>query len=525
MANRRIEMIEYRQALYRMRLKETDRQINRDIGLGRNKLRVLRSIAAQENWLDPDIALPNEALLKEAIKAHSSANREQNALEQPLIKEDNQHSSVLPFAEIIQGWFNQGVSGQAIYKALVRNQDFKGHYSSVRRYLKHLRVDKPQSTMILEFAPGEACQVDFGAGPLVLDQSENKMVKTWFFVMTLCFSRHQYVEFVLDQTVETWLNCHHHAFGHFSGVPKKVIIDNPKCAITRAVTDDVLVQRSYAECAEGYGFLISPCPVADPQKKGRVESGVKYVKSNFLPTREFTGLLDLNRQVMQWVMQEAGERTHGTTYEKPLTLFKVEQEQLMALPDIPPDSYTWAKAKVHSDVHIQFQHCLYSVPEKWINTYVMVKAGSSTVVIYSLEFELIASHVRLKKKGHRSTVQAHMPSNAQAWLMQTPQYCLEQAREVGPACFAFVSKLLADTVLDRLRSVQGLIRLRERFGDARLEGACVLMQEADVVSVKTVRTMLEKNLDQQESRVETPSVYQQGGTYYRSSVQTGMNLH
>ncbi len=518
-------MMEYRQALYRMRLKESDRQINRDTGLGRAKLKTLRSIAEQENWLDPDVALPEEAFLKEAIKSRSRANRHQLGVERPLIKEDNQHSSVLPFAEIIQGWFNQGVSGQAIYKALVRNKDYTGHYSSVRRYLKQLRVVKPESTMILEFAPGEACQVDFGAGPLVLDEHSDKMVKTWFFVMTLCFSRHQYVEFVLDQTVETWLNCHHHAFRHFSGLPKKVIIDNPKCAITRAVTDDVLVQRAYAECAEGYGFLISPCPVADPQKKGRVEAGVKYVKNNFLPTREFTGLLDMNRQVMQWVMQEAGERTHGTTYEKPLTLFKIEREHLMALPDVVPDSCTWAKAKVHSDVHIQFQHCLYSVPEKWINTNVMVKAGSATVDIFNLEFELIASHVRLRRRGQRSTVDAHLPPQAQAWMMQTPQYCLAQAREIGPACLAFVTNLLGDKVLDRLRSVQGLIRLRERFGDARLEGACVLMQEADVVSVKTVRMMLEKGLDQQELRAEAPGVYQQGGTYYRSCAQTDLSLH
>jgi len=235
--------------------------------------------------------------------------------------------------------------------------------------------------------------------------------------------------------------------------------------------------------------------------------------------------LDMNRQVMQWVMQEAGERTHGTTYEKPLTLFKIEREHLMALPNVVPDSCTWAKAKVHSDVHIQFQHSLYSVPEKWINTNVMVKAGSATVDIFNLEFELIASHVRLRRRGQRSTVDAHLPPQAQAWMMQTPQYCLAQAREIGPACLAFVTNLLGDKVLDRLRSVQGLIRLRERFGDARLEGACVLMQEADVVSVKTVRMMLEKGLDQQELRAEAPGVYQQGGTYYRSCAQTDLSLH
>ena len=526
MANRRIEMQEYRQALYRMRLSESDRQINKDMGLGRPKLKHLRSIAAQENWLDPDIPLPGEATLKEAIKARFLANKQNNVLETALIKEDNQHSTLFTFATIIEDWFKKGVSGKAIYKALVRNQGYQGHYSSVRRYLQNLRIVKPKATMILEFAPGEACQVDFGAGPLVYDDQVGKMVKTWFFVMTLCFSRHQYVEFVLNQTVDTWLNCHHHAFRHFGGVPKRVIIDNPKCAITRAVTDDVLVQRAYAECAEGYSFLISPCPVADPQKKGRVESGVKYVKTNFLPTREFVGLLDLNRQAMQWVMQEAGVRTHGTTYEKPLTLFLLEGEHLQALPGRVPDVCSWAKAKVHSDTHIQFHSCLYSVPSRWINTEVMVRAGSSTVDIFNGKQELIASHLRLKRKGERSTVDAHYPPEAQAWLMQTPQYCLEHARLIGPACLALVIKLLGDKVLDRLRSVQGLLRLKDKFGAERLEGACVLMKEADIVSVRTVRQMLEKGLDQQKEKIDsTPSVYRNGGHFYRSpNEQKPMNM-
>jgi hypothetical protein len=122
-------------------------------------------------------------------------------------------------------------------------------------------------------------------------------------------------------------------------------------------------------------------------------------------------------------------------------------------------------------------------------------------------------------------VEAHLPLQAQVWLMQTPQYCLEQAREVGPACLSFVTKLLGDKILERLRSVQGLLKLRSRFGDERLEGACVLMQEADIVSVKTVRSMLEKGLDRQKFKTESPSVYQQGGAYYRTPTQTEFNVH
>lgn len=82
-------------------------------------------------------------------------------------------------------------------------------------------------------------------------------------------------------------------------MPGKVIIDNPKCAIVRACYHDPQVQRAYADYAQGYGFLISPGPVADPQKKDRVESGIKYVKHSFQPLRTFRSLADANAQLME----------------------------------------------------------------------------------------------------------------------------------------------------------------------------------------------------------------------------------
>jgi len=143
----------------------------------------------------------------------------------------------------------------------------------------------PDVPLRLTFKPAEAAQIDFGAGPPITDVYTGEIFKTWFFVMTLCWSRHQYAEFVRDQTVATWLGCHRRAFESFSGVPSRAIIDNAKCAITKACVHEPAVQRAYAECAGGYGFKIDPCPPRDPQKKGIVEAGVKYIKGNFLPLR------------------------------------------------------------------------------------------------------------------------------------------------------------------------------------------------------------------------------------------------
>ncbi len=108
------------------------------------------------------------------------------------------------------------------------------------------------------------------------------------------------------------------------------------------------------------------------------------------------------------------------------------------------------------------------------------------VDVFTPDQLLVASHVRGARPGARSTLDDHLPPAAQAWRMRTPRYCLEQAQAVGPACLALVTRLFGDRVLDRLRSVQGLLRLAEKFGADRLEAASLLMDEVDVVSLRTV---------------------------------------
>jgi transposase len=150
--------------------------------------------------------------------------------------------------------------------------------------------------------------------------------------------------------VETWLACHRHAFEFIEGVPNKLLIDNPKCAITKACYYDPEVQRAYAEYAEEYNFLISPCPVRDPEKKGIVESGVKYVKNNFLPFLEPRNLNDINRLALEWVMGTAGNRIHGTTMQRPLTSFiDMEKDLLQALPPVAPEPISWTRVTLHGN--------------------------------------------------------------------------------------------------------------------------------------------------------------------------------
>jgi transposase len=480
MANKRFEMYEYRNIIVRMRLGDSDRALAKAGLIGRPKAKALRAVAATQGWLNPDTPLPDEAVF---AKVFADTTMEKRA-----------PSCVEPYRSEVQRWAEQGIQCRTIHQALVRQHRFAGSYSAVYRFIRSLELATPKATCHLDFAPGEAAQVDFGTGPVLVDTRTGEEVKTWFFLMTLCWSRHQYAEMVLNQKVDTWLACHRHAFEWFNGVVVRIIIDNPKCAITRACYRDPDVQRAYGEYAEGYGFKIDACPPREPKKKGRVESGVKYIKRNFLPLRDFRDLTDANRQLQQWVMEEAGNRTHGSTYEKPLSRFAAEKDLLKPLPDCPPEPATWARVKVHRDAHVQFEKCLYSAPFRLMKHVLWLKATPATVRLYR-DHELVATHPRLFKPGSRSTIDDHMPPEALAYKMRDPQWCLRQAKGVGFACHTLVQRLFANKVMENLRGAQGIVRLQDAYGAMRLEAACQRALDFDNPRYGTVKTILKKGLD------------------------------
>lgn len=468
-------MHHYRQALMRMRQGDSDRDIAKSGLMCRASAAGLRTLAQTQGWLNADATLPDDATVAATLATPKRASTTISGLE--------------PLRERICAWFNQGVSGVVIHTALKREHGYTGSYSAVRRMLATLkRESPPDATVRLVFAPGEAAQVDFGAGPMLLHPAGD-VRRTWAFVMTLCFSRHQYVEFVWDQTVATWLGCHRRAFEWFGGVPARLIIDNAKCAITKACAHDPQTQRSYADCAEGYGFRIDACPPHDPQKKGIVESGVKYLKGNFLPLKSFRDLTDLNGQAKRWTMEEAGVRRHGTTGEAPLARFELERALLLPLPAIAPDLGVWSQATLHRDCHVQFERAFYSAPWRLIGQRLWLKASDGMVTIYDA-FRVVAAHGRAMRPGERRTVRDHLPPNAQTFFAHDRDWCAAQARAIGPSCAELIDALLADRIAERLRAAQAVLALKKQYPPARLEAACARALAHDSPFYRTVKTIL-----------------------------------
>ena len=499
-------MHHYRQALLRMRQGDSDRDIADAKIMGRRKAAQWRALAQSHGWLDAQAPLPDDEAVAAALQPPKRASTTVSSLEEHRTK--------------VAGWVEQGVPGTAIHQALQRQHDWRGSYSAVRRMVFAIRATlPPEVTCRLDFAPGEAAQVDFGAGPILL-HPDGKPRRTWAFVMTLAHSRHQYLEFVWDQTVASWLGCHRRAFEWFAGVPERIVIDNAKCAITKACARDPVVQRAYAECAEGYGFKIDPCPPHDPQKKGIVEAGVKYVKGNFLPLREFRDLADLNAQAKTWVMETAGQRTHGTTRQPPLALFALEQPLLKPLPAIAPDLGTWHRVSVHKDCHVQLERILYSAPFALVGKTLWLRATDAAVALYE-DYRHVATHPRGQRPGQRLTCKAHLPPEAQAFFAKDRQWCAIQAAEVGPQCRALIERLLADNVLERLRAAQGVLGLLKPYGAKRLEAACARALAHDSPHYRTVKTILSTKADVQGAQTDshTPPAYAGTNRFTRAAAE------
>ena len=477
--------MDVREILRRVQAGQSDRAIARETGIHRKTVARYRVWAEEQGLLDS--TLPSLSELHQRLEETM-----------PVSPPPQNVSTVEPYREVVKELRRRGVEGAAIYQRL-KERGYSGSYSAVYRFIRAMEPQEVEVTVRVETRPGEEAQVDFGYAGKMIDPESDNLRKTWAFVMTLSWSRHQYVEFVFDQTVETWLRCHRNAFAFFGGVPERIVPDNLKAAIVRAAWEEPEAQQAYRECATHYDFLIAPCRPRTPQHKGKVEQGgVHYVKRNFLGGREPTTITQANQDVLVWCNTTAGQRVHGTTKERPLERFEVEKDILKPLPSNPYDMAIWKQAKVQRDCYVTFERAYYSVPFRLVGQQVWVRGGVQQVQVYTSDYHLVATHQRAQKAGQRLTHHDHLPPHKLPGLTITRETCRIQAVKIGPDTEKVVLRLLDHRPEDRLRSAGRLLRLAERFGPERLEKACRRALHFDDPTYRTIKRILEQGLEGEE---------------------------
>lgn len=476
--------MDIRELLLYLRANASDRAVQRATGVHRQTVKHYRTWAAAQGLLEGP--LPAVGELERLVRRTL-----------PETPPPQNVSSVEPYRAMVSQLHKEGVEMTAILQRL-KERGYQGSYSSVRRFVNGLAPPHADIVVRVECQPGEEAQVDFGSAGLLIDPETGQVRRAWAFVMTLSWSRHEYVEFVFDQKLATWLLLHRHAFEWFGGVPARIVVDNLKAAIVRACFDDPLVQQAYRECAEHDGFLIAPCQPGRPEHKGKVEQGgVHYVKRNFLAGREPTPITHANQAVRTGCHTTAGLRLHGTTREQPLVRFQeTEQAHLKPLPQAPYDLAIWKEGSVAADGHITFDNAYYSVPCHFPKgTRLRVRGGAQFVTIYTLAYDPVATHDRARRPGERLTHLDHLPPDKVPGLVVSREGCRSAAADIGPATSQVITTLLDDPAVDRLHTAGRLLRLRERYGDARLEAACARAWQFAEPTYATVKRILVNGLE------------------------------
>ncbi len=358
-----------------------------------------------------------------------------------------------------------------------------------------VRVDDPP--------PGRELQVDFGRLGLVPDGAKRRVCHALIF--TACFSRHMFVWPTFLQTTEEVIAGFEAAWGFFAGVFPVVIPDNMSQIVTQAENTAPRFNDVFIEYAQSRGFVIDAARVRTPTDKPRVERIVPYVRTNFFKGEEFMDLADCRSRAETWCTQRAGMRVHGTTQLHPIESFRAEElALLLPHPGQPFDIPVWSTAVVHRDFHCETGKALYSVNYSLRGKTLRVRRDSQTVKFY-LRGELVKLHPR-KAPGQRSSDPADYPPGTDVYAMRDVESLVRRAGEVGPAVGTYAAALL-DSPLPwtKMRQVYRLLGLAKKWGDARLEAACVRALEAEAIDVNLVSRMLER------AREDAPGEERPGG--------------
>jgi transposase len=390
---------------------------------------------------------------------------------------------------------NRALTEAEIHTLLVRDHGLVASYDTLRRYaMEELDWQKKEPTILLEDPPaGQEAQVDFGKMAMMLDVATGRTRALWALIVTLSFSRYQFVWPTFLQTTDAVCEGLDRAWWFFGAMAKTIVPDNMSSVIKKADALNPTIVASFLDYAQARGIFVDPARVGSPKDKPRVENQVSYVRESWCDGETFTDLADAQRSAEHWSREVAGLRVHGTTRKVPREVFEeVEKASMLAAPSELFDVPIWAEhAKVHPDHHVQIARALYSVPTLYLRKEVRVRADKTTVKIY-FGTDLIKLHPR-KPPGGRSTDTNDYPVGKATYALRSVDGLVAKAKDKGMHVGIYAERLLGGPLpWTRMRQGYALLRLCEKYGDGRVEAVCQSALAFDVVDVVRIARMLKR---------------------------------
>ena len=492
MPYKKVLVMELSDIIRRIRAGQSISEISRVTGRDRKTIRKYICLIKQEHIAEAE-DLPVDLLLSISEKTRKASDK-QNIFE--------------PYIDEIKNFLinrQNRLKIKSVYEVIIKKHDIKEQtsLSSFKRFLRTHNLGKQTGiTCRIEQKPGHEIQIDYADVGRMINPLTGKKAVVYAFIGTLCSSRHKFSEFVCKQDQKSFVESHIKMFRFFGGVTKTVALDNLKAGVIKPDLYDPGINRSYAEMGLHYGTFINPCRPGKPKDKGKVERDVQTIREEYrkmIAINPSITITEANHGIKQWLINEYGQRKHGTTQLKPYEFFKeVEVPCLLPLPEQEYEVSLWKQAKVHPDCFIQVSKKSYSVPYQYVGKTLFVKVKPRTVEVYYNE-KLIKQH--LIPKNNRQTDYDDFPENIQKALDgNLPAYLLREAERIsGKNLRNLVEKILSPHAFINLRRAQGIISIARNYsGKVVEEAALICLNELTSHHPKEFKNVIIKLLNQED---------------------------
>jgi transposase len=343
----------------------------------------------------------------------------------------------------------------------LKQKGYEHGIAILRRFVAKVRGPRPRKAYLrVETTAGEQAQVDWGSFGWLRVGSTQRPLSC--FVMVLRWSRALYLDFALDQRIETFCAMHRCAFEFFGGVPHKILYDNLKTVVLHHVGSTIQFNPAFLSFAGQYLFEPTAAAPHYPEAKGCVEGAIRYVRHSFFYGRSFSGLDDIRGQAAHWRDEVANARLHASTRERPADRLLVERARLRALPGAPPPTDLLVPGIVSKEARVRLDTNTYSVPHTLVGKSVVIRADQHSVRVFADGSE-VARHARCWDRRRAIEDPVHIERLLEKRQGGSGPKRRDYLASLAPECRAYLQEVARRRIqLDN--EIRKLLRLVDRYG-------------------------------------------------------------
>jgi len=467
----------------------SNRKIGKTLGISRNTVNTYVSLLKSSEHDLEDLLHMDSHALREHFPSHTTiVNKRYNDL-MLFLEQENMAKNHPGFTFLHH--YNE-------YKLRVENP------YSYTQFMEHhnQKYSRIKGSMKLEHKAGHELFVDFAGSKLhYVDKSTGELIETEVLVVILPCSQYTYIEACYSQKREDMIPCIENSLRFYGGVPKAIVSDNLKSAVTRSSKYEAIINKTFKDFARHYNCVINPTRSYSPQDKALVENAVNLVYQNiYYPIREMTffSLEDLNAEIRKRLdkyndlMFQRKEASRRELFQS------IERSYLKPLASSPYQIKDYTRAKVQKIGYVYFSpdKSYYSVPYRYIGKSTQVQYTRSTVEVY-VNHERIASHQRNPSRGTYNTNKDHLSSQHRAYTEWSPDFFMKKAARHGEHVQACIENILntGDYPETQYKRSMGIIQLHREYGSKRLNEACGIAINAGTYSYHRIKNILKNKLD------------------------------